>query len=153
MAREDGKGKCDECGALFGYYLIHNGFNDSTYAYCDRCGCTAVLNLLAMEKRLGELPKLVVPIPERLESHLSPCQCGGRFRTSGVPRCPRCRHPLSAKRAATWVEKNAPGSRQGWRWQRSWQGLYAIVIGDREVFDPWVAGPAGSPRGGPDGLA
>lgn len=143
MAREDGKGSCDHCGAIFGYYLIHNGFNDSTHVYCDTCGCTAILNLLTMEERLGRMPQLVVPIPNELEQHLASCRCGGRFRAAGVPRCPACRELLSPQSAAIWLEENAPGARQGWRWQRSWNGLYAIVIGENEVFDPWVARPAG----------
>lgn len=25
----------------------------------------------------------------------------------------------------------------GWQWQRSWKGLYAIVVDDRHVADPW----------------
>ena len=143
MARQDGKGTCEHCGATFGYYLIHNGFNDSTYAYCDSCGGTAVLNLLTAEQRLGRLPDLVVPIPDDLAHHLAPCACGGRFVAEAVPRCPTCREALSPKSAGAWIEHNAPGARQGWRWQQSWNGLYAIVIGENEVSDPWVTRPAG----------
>jgi hypothetical protein len=143
VAREDGKGTCEHCGATFSYYLVHNGFNDSTYAYCDTCGRTAILSLSTMEERIGKLPRLVVPIPNALEQHLVSCGCGGRFRAAGVPRCPACRESLSPESATTWIEGNAPGARHGWRWQRSWHGLYAIVIGENEVFDPWVARPAG----------
>ena len=143
MAREDGKGICEHCGAAFGYYLIHNGFNDSTYAYCDACGGTAVLNLRAMAQRLGRVPDLVAPLPKELEHRLAPCRCGGRFVAEGVPRCPACRERLSPESAAAWIERNAPGARQGWRWQQSWSGLYAIVIGQNEVVDPWIARPGG----------
>ena len=143
MDRQDGTGLCNHCGAAFGYYLVHNGFNDSTHAYCDACGRTAVLNLLMMKERLGRLPRRVVPIPRKLEQHLAACPCGGRFRAAGVPRCPTCRESLSARSATRWIERNAPGSRPGWRWQGSWQGLYAIVIGENVVFDPWVDGRTG----------
>jgi hypothetical protein len=142
MSREDGKGNCELCGANFSYYLIHSGFNDSTYVYCDTCGRTAVLSLLTMERRLGRLPELVVPIPNELERHLASCGCGGRFLASGVPRCPVCRESLSPESAATWLEKNAPGARKGWLWQRSWSGPYAIVIDENEETDPWAVGPA-----------
>jgi len=37
-------GTCDKCGKKFEYYLIHNGFNESAYAYCDKCGRTAILD-------------------------------------------------------------------------------------------------------------
>jgi hypothetical protein len=33
------------------------------------------------------------------------------------------------------VEKNAPGSASGWRWQRNWQDTYAIVIEGRIQTD------------------
>src|SRR4051794_33473838 len=41
MGRRDGEGNCT-CGAGFGYCLVHNGFNDSAFAYCDGCGTTAI---------------------------------------------------------------------------------------------------------------
>jgi hypothetical protein len=41
--RNDGSGVCDHCSAPFGYYLIHNGFNDTAYGYCDLCGRTALV--------------------------------------------------------------------------------------------------------------
>jgi hypothetical protein len=44
MARTHDIGDCEHCKKKFGYYLIHNGFNDSAYAYCDTCGSTALLD-------------------------------------------------------------------------------------------------------------
>jgi hypothetical protein len=40
--------------------------------------------------------------------------------------------------AAEWLERNAPGTAMGWRWQRSWRGLYCIIIEDRVVHDNWI---------------
>jgi transcription elongation factor Elf1 len=40
----DDKGKCEHCGESFSYRLIHNGFNESAYAYCGTCGMTALLD-------------------------------------------------------------------------------------------------------------
>jgi len=86
------------------------------------------------------MPKLVVPISAEIENLLSPCPCGGRFRGSAPARCPSCRKALSAQLAASWIEGNAPGTARGWRWQRSWAGLYALIVGEQVVFDPWKAG-------------
>jgi hypothetical protein len=137
-SRVDGYGKCESCESSFPYYLIHNGFNDSTYAYCDHCGRLAVLNLAELEKRIGPLPPLVVPISEEGEASLKPCPCNGRFRGQAAPRCPSCGAALSAEKAAEWLERNAPGTKGGWKWQRSWAGLYAVAISDRVVFEPWM---------------
>jgi hypothetical protein len=40
----DATGNCHACGGLFSYQLIHNGFNDSAHAYCDRYGPTALFS-------------------------------------------------------------------------------------------------------------
>ena len=140
MRREDGRGRCEHCGGHFPYEVVHDGFNDSTHAYCDRCGTTAILGLMEIKKRLGEIPKVVTPLPSRIEPMLAPCPCGGRFRGAAPARCPLCRGPLSARLAASWIEDQAPGARKGWRWQRSWSGLYALILGERVVFDPWGEG-------------
>jgi hypothetical protein len=36
-----------------------------------------------------------------------------------------------------WIEAGAPRTAGGWRWQRNWQGLYAITIEGRVVRNPW----------------
>lgn len=136
--RSDGEVTCDACHAQFSYYLIHNGFNDSAYAYCDTCGQTALLSGWA-----GNIPKDVdlrihQPIAPELEEHLAACSCGGRFRAHASPRCPHCRHPLAAASLTHQIEENAPGTKGGWRWQQDWSGLYAIVIEDRMTRDNWV---------------
>ena len=140
MMREDGKGRCENCGALFPYMIINNGFNDSTHAYCDRCGATAILGVVELEKRLGYMPKRMTPLPTAVEALLAPCACGGRFKGSAPARCPKCHEALSPKLAAVWLEAQAPGAKLGWRWQRSWSGFYALVLGEHAVFDPWAAG-------------
>lgn len=135
MKRTDGLGKCESCGCSFPYYLIHNGFNESAYAYCGSCGRTALLDGWKMPKNLHiDVHRPVAP--ER-EDSLQPCNCGGRFRGTASPRCPECCQELSPIAAAVWIERNAAGAKKGWRWQRSWQGVYAIVIGDRVVRDNW----------------
>ena len=135
-----GKGRCEHCRQDFDFNLIHNGFNETAYAYCDSCGCTALLSLR------GKMPESLSlrygPIDSKIEPHLAPCACGGHFRANAEPRCPHCNKTLSAEKATAYIEANAPGAAKGWRWQRDWRGFYAIVIEGRRVKDPWIsAGP------------
>jgi hypothetical protein len=140
MTRVDGHGECEHCHHKFPYYLIHNGFNDSFYAYCDRCGRTALISswVFVKERRLTEEQQRNLPqgqIARRLEADLSSCECGGRFLAGASPRCPACNEVLSPERAAEWIEANASGAKKGWRWQRSWSGLYCIVVNGLSVSD------------------
>jgi hypothetical protein len=141
MARRDGVGTCEHCSSTFDYYVVHNGFNRSSYAYCESCGRTALLYR-------PEWP-LAVSIPFHyemaswVEEQLPPCNCGGRFRPDAAPRCPTCKATLSANEATQWLEAQAVGTNEGWGWQRSWQGLYCIVIDNRVIEYAWEEG---SPR-------
>jgi len=128
-------GKCEHCGKAFRYKLIHNGFNESAYAYCERCGVTAILDgwKVPVEASLT-IHKAITPDIEPL---LAPCPCGGSFKAGASPRCPLCGSEISATEATEWIEGNAPGSEMGWRWQENWTGLYAIVIEGRIVSDNW----------------
>lgn len=142
MERRDGDGECSSCRAPFGYSLIHNGFNDSAFAYCDSCGMTALFSGWSKVIPEGLELKIHGPIAAELEILIRPCACGGRFRADAPPRCVQCRAPLDAVASTSFIEKNAPGTKAGWRWQRSWKGIYAIVVDDRHVDDPW-SGPTG----------
>jgi hypothetical protein len=68
-----------------------------------------------------------------MEQYLTPCECGGRFRRGAAPRCPRCAESLSTESATSYIESNAPGTKNGWHWQRSWSRLYCIVIENKMV--------------------
>jgi hypothetical protein len=141
-------GTCDACAQQFSYDLVHNGFNDSAYAYCDRCGCTALIS--AWTAHPPDAPiKFQRAITEDVEPFLLGCSCGGHFRANGAPRCPSCKAALSADAAASYIEANALGTQKGWRWQRDWSGLYCIIVDHRIAKDPWrpallpdQAGPA-----------
>ena len=130
-------GTCEHCAATFAYDLFHCGFSELAYAYCDRCGQTALLDgwspMVPPEAR-ATWHQAISP---GLEPLLAPCPCGGRFRADAAPRCPNCGQPLSAVAAAEWLELNAAGANVGWRWQRNWTGLYCIVLDGRSVKDPW----------------
>ena len=131
-------GQCSKCAGAFEYSLIHNGFNDSAYAYCERCGATAMLSGWSSDIPPEAGLRLHERIAAGVEPFLSPCPCGGRFRASADPRCPACAEPLDAIAASAYIEANAPGVATGWRWQRSWSGLYSIIVNGREVPDPWA---------------
>ena len=130
-------GRCDKCEKEFNYKLIHNGFNDSAYAYCGACGTTALLGGWFADIPKDAPLKLHGKISEELEHFIMPCDCGGHFTSSASPRCPHCRNELSAIDATGYLEKNATGTKQGWRWQQSWDGIYCIVIEDKIVNDNW----------------
>lgn len=128
-------GHCEHCKSEFGYYLIHNGFNESSYAYCDHCGSAAILDGWKTPKTIHMVLHQI--IRRDIEPHLTACQCGGSFRGDAAPRCPHCQKALSAELAADFIEPQAEGFKKGWRWQRTWTGLYCIVINDKVVHDVW----------------
>jgi hypothetical protein len=37
-------GKCEHCEESFTYELWHTGFSDAAYAYCEKCGCVAMVD-------------------------------------------------------------------------------------------------------------
>jgi hypothetical protein len=129
-------GSCDHCGRTFRYRLIHNGFNESAYAHCEQCAFSVLLsgwnplarwaNLVANQKMTPDIEALLKPYP-----------CGGVFRASADPKCPHCARPLSAATATTYIERDAPGTAKGWRWRRSWSGIYSIILDDRFVDNWW----------------
>jgi len=136
---EQAVGHCAECAAPFAYRLIHNGFNESAYAYCDRCGMTALFDgWYAAIPQAAHLT-LHQRISADVEPFLRSCACGGRFTAGAEPRCPTCIRPLDPNDVTDFIESNAPGAKQGWRWQRNWAGLYAIVIDGRVAPDPWLS--------------
>ena len=123
------------CHESFEYYLVHNGFNSSCYSYCDKCGRTVFVYGHGMPGSSAD------PFDHKLgpsaESVLPPCSCGGRFRADAGPRCPKCRLPISAEEATSWLEAQALGTKGGWRWQQAWHGLYSIVINQSAVDYQW----------------
>jgi hypothetical protein len=131
-------GYFDMCGESFAFELFHCGFSDMGYAYCECCGRTALLSGWSQNIPAGAPLRIHEVIDPPTESYLQSCECGGAFRSNASPRCPECHEPLSAEAAATWIEANAPGTKVGWRWQRSWVGLYTVVIAKRSVSDNWL---------------
>jgi hypothetical protein len=134
----DATGTSEHCAFNFPYSLVHNGFNDSAFAYCDSCGATCILSAWSKDIPSGAgFTAHHGPVSPSTEGFLAPCDCGGRFRANASPRCPRCRRELSAQAVRPWLEANAPGSAKGWRWQGRWDDLNCIVVAGRSVQD-WL---------------
>jgi hypothetical protein len=136
---QDCVGQCLTCYKEFSYQLLHNGFGNSAYAYCDRCGCLASLSAWFNGTTPNVRIKYQGPINLEAESYLAPCSCGGAFRASASPRCPHCVAPIDAVAAASYIERNAPGTKGGWQWQRSWDGIYSLMVEGRIVNNNWVS--------------
>jgi hypothetical protein len=137
-------GKCDKCGVEFRYYLVHNGFNESSYAYCDTCGKVCVLWVSPPhipEHYRKYFRKTFVPmgrnITKEMESFIEKCPCGGNFKHDASPRCPTCNGQLSAEAAREYIERNALGTKAGWKWQGNWDDIDAIVIENNIIQDSW----------------
>ena len=135
---DDFVGVCDQCGSEFRYRLLHNGFGDSAYAYCDTCPFTVSLSGWGKEAQRVKV-RIHQRITPDVEPLLKPCPCGGKFSATADPKCPQCGHPLSADEATAFIEQNASGTAKGWRWQRSWSGIYSIVLNEKVVQDWWDA--------------
>ena len=97
------------CGKQFGYYLIHSGFNESAYAYCDQCGETCLLDLWRLPSTVERMDQGI--IPESLEPLLVSCKCGGAFRKEASPRA-NCNSNLSAERGENSLKLMQPERRR-----------------------------------------
>ena len=81
-------GRCEHCQKEFEYRLIHNGVNNSAYAYCDRCSFTVHLDRqYAPIQKLEFLLQHPQRIYEYIDPYLKPCPCGGTFRHYAEPKC------------------------------------------------------------------
>lgn len=132
---------CPACTGHFEARLIHNGFNNSSYAYCAKCGTTALCTHSAWPVSVPKSDYGPL-LPEQI-SHLRRCTCGGAFHTHAMPRCPGCQAALDPIEATSWIESGSAGTEGGWRWQGSWLGIHAVVVGDIVLENPWSEDSAG----------
>jgi hypothetical protein len=136
-------GDCEECHKRFEYELVHNGVHNSSYAYCDRCGQTAILDVADPRFPLDMLKQSAYrAIAAGMEKFLKHCDCGGSFTGAANPRCPHCKEELSPVKAAAYIERNAPKTAHDWRWQMNWTGNYCIVIEGRQVRNNFAGAAA-----------
>src|SRR5262245_17088135 len=95
MSIEKDKGQCETCGKEFAYFLVHNGFNDSAYSYCNSCGRASILS--GWYDKIPAVAKLKLhhAIPETTEPHLEKCEYGRSGRPSMAMRLSGGRNDFS----------------------------------------------------------
>ncbi len=140
------RGDCEHCCRVYRYTLLHAGFGDYSYAYCDSCGTLATFSYSS--GFLLNLPHLQAQhqaIDPSWEPFIAECACGGHFRSNASPHCVYCNGTLSAEHAAPHIERNSVGAGRGWRWQRNWSDVYCMALEDphnpgtlRQVIDPFA---------------
>jgi hypothetical protein len=78
--------------------IIHAGFNDSGFLYCNTCGDLLTWSSydVAYQSLLGGKPPWDLTEDEKsiIESHVVKCPCGGAFTFKALPRCPECTQPI-----------------------------------------------------------
>lgn len=79
--------------------IIHSGFNDSGFMYCDNCPNILTWSIYDRnyEKLVnGKVPWLLNDSEKNLiEESVIKCESGGNFRFSAKPRCPNCNNIIS----------------------------------------------------------
>lgn len=96
--------KCPHCGKnirLKQKYPYHAGFSDVGFLYCNTCPTILILEVygLGFKELFGKtkLPwSLTSQEKKKVEDHLKPCPCGGRFRFDAYPRCPHCNNNVQS---------------------------------------------------------
>jgi hypothetical protein len=133
---------CASCAKTFSVALLHNGFNNSEFLYCDTCHRVAILNFYSRRSnlllQLADMSGGVlwswrnsIEANRDIEMRLSPCQCGGHFSFQAAPHCPICRAALNLQDVLRQLNV-----RQGWN--NGWRGIYCLVVEGGIVEDPFV---------------
>lgn len=129
-------GSCENCNQRFSYALIHNGFNDSAYAYCDTCGCVAS-SLLGREPPTASRFASTARLPRTSSGTLIDVAAGVSFEL---------KHRRDARIADTHSRLMSPpdilrrmrqGPRKDGAGNVNWQGLYCIIVEGRSIKAPW----------------
>lgn len=95
---------CKCCDTEVQGELYHLGFSDMDCMYCDSCPSVLLLKEQMLATKNGiEWPNLqpgdlgweyynryLLPYYARFEALFKPCRCGGHYRASAAPRCPKC---------------------------------------------------------------
>ena len=137
---------CSACGQDFKVRVVHSGFSNDEFLYCDRSHHVAVLEIYSRTSSL--LLRLAdecgrglwdwresAEYRARIEGALRSCPCGGRFTFSAGPRCPRCRVPLALDEVRAQVELFG---------NAGWRGAYYLILDDGSVEEPFLEGQLGT---------
>jgi hypothetical protein len=136
--RSHERGRCEQCGVEFEFWLFGCHYANCAYAYCSDCGATAILERYADAWPKRVPLQAVGALGGELEDYLAPCSCGGRFSGSVAPRCPSCNTPLDPVQATSYLEARTEPGRRGW-WAKSWHNKQSgIVINGMSELNPWL---------------
>lgn len=129
---------CPTCKHSYYGRVLHAGFDDSEFLYCDRCFRIALLSIYSRSADI--LLRLAVPAlwswresaasRIEIEASLRGCECGGRFTFDAVPKCFNCQSVLPLE---TILE--AFGA-HGW-WGVGWRGFYCLIQEEHLVQNPY----------------
>lgn len=82
-------------------YPYHAGFSNEGFLYCDKDSTVLTFNVYdpTFEKlaagKLPWAPDFSDKEKRKVEKHLKPCPCGGRFSFENHGRCPSCAAPIA----------------------------------------------------------
>ena len=78
--------------------IIHSGFDDTGFMYCDKCGDILTWDAYDpnYEAIVGDkLPWMLNDDEKiRVEKAVISCDCGGNFKFEAKPRCPKCNNEI-----------------------------------------------------------
>jgi hypothetical protein len=81
-------------------YFYHAGFSNRGFLYCDKSSSTLKFGSYNpnYQRIVGRKHPWTLSAEEKtkLEIHLAPCKCGGRFRFDAPPLCPFCHESLAS---------------------------------------------------------
>jgi hypothetical protein len=115
---------CKNCNANVAGELLHLGFSDMDCMYCDSCPRVLLVKDHSLAEKHGiKWPHFqpgdagweyynrhLLPYYARFEALFKPCVCGGHFKASASPRCPKCNDFLAGTapptdQPSTWQHK------------------------------------------------
>ena len=132
-----GESTCASCREMFSFELIHNGLNDTCYAYCGTCGTCALFDYPYQKPECQPHWQNALPASSELLAFAKRCDCGGIFDANAIPRCPHCFAALSATELTPAIETASFGTSVDWGCQGSWDGPYSFVTNGRLTENPW----------------
>lgn len=111
--------------------IIHAGFSDSGFLYCDKNGDLVTWSSydktyagLVSNKHPWDLSRKEKAL---VEKNLIDCPCGGKFTFAAKPRCPNCNHEIpDIVDSIHWIElkKHLDGEKRNiWKAARTGDSL------------------------------
>ncbi len=77
-------------------YIIHSGYNDTGFMYCNKSGDLITWNIYDdnYNKIAGNIAPWIEKFTQKMKTEIEDsvidCPCGGKFIFTAKPRCPNC---------------------------------------------------------------